>query len=109
MGLVRSRSMSTLGPGWVSKRAQHAHDAAVAFIAAPVVGLRLPADAGARIFLAGGDTASFDRLKPTLLRMGSAVHHVSEGPAGAHTKLLANSQLTTRVIVIAELSPTHRG
>jgi 3-hydroxyisobutyrate dehydrogenase len=94
---------STLSPGWVSTLAQRAGDAGLAFVDAPVVGSRPQAEAGSLIFLAGGDAAVVERLRPTLLRMGGALHHVGASPAGAYAKLVTNALFTIQVAAVAEL------
>jgi 3-hydroxyisobutyrate dehydrogenase len=94
---------STLSPPWVSRLAEHARDSGVAFVHAPVVGSRPQADAGSLIFLAGGDTKVLSGLRPILLRMGNAVHHVGTSPAGAYTKLIANALFTVQVATLGEL------
>ncbi|MFZ5896416.1 MAG: NAD(P)-dependent oxidoreductase [Myxococcota bacterium] len=94
---------STLTPAWVGKLAHHARDAQVVFVDAPVVGSRPQADAGGLIFLAGGDASALERVRPTLLRMGSAIHHLGASPAGTITKLLANTLFTTQVATLAEV------
>lgn len=94
---------STLSPRWVSKLAEQARQAGVAFVEAPVVGSRPQADAGTLVFLAGGETTILDRLRPTLLRMGSEIHHVGPSPAGAYAKLIANALFTVQVAALAEL------
>jgi 3-hydroxyisobutyrate dehydrogenase len=94
---------STLSPGWVSELVQHARGAGIAFVDAPVVGSRPQADAGNLIFLAGGETSVLDRLRPTLLHMGNAIHHLGSSPAGTYAKLLANALFTVQVATLAEL------
>ncbi|HET9959175.1 MAG TPA: NAD(P)-dependent oxidoreductase [Polyangiaceae bacterium] len=94
---------STLTPTWVAELARHARHAGVAFIDAPVVGSRPQAEAGNLIFLAGGDASALDTVRPTLLRMGSAIHHLGASPAGALSKLLANALFTTQVAAVAEI------
>ncbi|HLL24089.1 MAG TPA: NAD(P)-dependent oxidoreductase [Kofleriaceae bacterium] len=94
---------STLSPSWAAKLGEHAREVGLAFVDAPVVGSRPQADAGGLIFLAGGDAAVLERLRPTLLRMGNAVHHVGTSPAGAYTKLIANALFTVQVAAVGEL------
>jgi 3-hydroxyisobutyrate dehydrogenase len=94
---------STLSPGWVSKLAQQVGDAGLAFVDAPVVGSRPQADAGSLIFLAGGDSSILEQLRPTLLRIGSTVHHLGASPAGAYAKLMVNALFAIQVAAVAVL------
>jgi 3-hydroxyisobutyrate dehydrogenase len=99
---------STLSPGWVGSLAQQARNEGVAFVDAPVIGSLPQAEAGSLIFLAGGDASSLERLQPTLLRIGSAVHLLGASPAGAHAKLLANALFATQVATLAEIVTVAR-
>lgn len=99
---------STLTPQWVGELAQQARDEGVAFVDAPVVGSRPQADAGNLIFLAGGDASSLERLRPTLLRMGSAIHPLGASPAGSYAKLLANALFAAQVATLAEIIAVAR-
>jgi 3-hydroxyisobutyrate dehydrogenase len=94
---------STLTPEWVGKLARQAQGEGVTFVDAPVIGSRPQADAGSLIFLAGGEASSLERLRPTLLRMGSAIHLLGASPAGAHAKLLANALFAAQVATLAEI------
>ncbi|HSC85678.1 MAG TPA: NAD(P)-dependent oxidoreductase [Polyangiaceae bacterium] len=94
---------STLSPQWVSELARRAREAGVDFVDAPVVGSRPQAHAGGLIFLAGGDPSIVDGLRPTLLRMGPAVHHVGASPAGTRAKLVANALFAVQVAALGEL------
>jgi 3-hydroxyisobutyrate dehydrogenase len=94
---------STLSPAWVATLAERAKTQGLSFVEAPVVGSRPQADAGSLIFLAGGEGAAVEAVRPTLLTMGSAVLHVGSPPAGAQTKLLANALFATQVAALGEL------
>jgi 3-hydroxyisobutyrate dehydrogenase len=75
-----------------------------AFIDAPVVGSRQPAESGTLIFLAGGPLAVVERIRPVLLAMGSAVHHVGEtAGAGMAMKLMVNALYAEQVAALAEI------
>ncbi|MCA9687281.1 MAG: hypothetical protein KC457_34290, partial [Myxococcales bacterium] len=51
-------------------------DRKVSFLDAPVVGSRPQADAGALVFLVGGEAGELERARPILATMGAAIHHV---------------------------------
>ncbi|WP_437552035.1 NAD(P)-dependent oxidoreductase [Sorangium sp. So ce367] len=94
---------STLSPGWVSTLAGRAKDAGLEFIDAPVVGSRPHAERGNLTFLAGGDAAVLEPLRPILGRMGGAVKHVGASPAGAYAKLIVNTLFGVQVAALAEV------
>ncbi|MFZ5747008.1 MAG: NAD(P)-dependent oxidoreductase [Pseudomonadota bacterium] len=77
-------------------------DAGRAFVDAPLAGSRPQADAGALIFLAGGAAADVDRLRPVLLAMGSAVHHVGPVGAGCLAKLYVNAMFGAQLAMTGE-------
>jgi 3-hydroxyisobutyrate dehydrogenase len=99
---------STLSPGWVGSLAQQARKEGVVFVDAPVIGSLPQAEAGSLVFLAGGDASSLEKVQPTLLRIGSAVHLLGASPAGAHAKLLANALFATQVATLAEIITVAR-
>lgn len=94
---------STLGPAWVTDLATALQAVGARFVEAPVVGSRPQAEAGALVFLAGGSGETLARVGPLLARMGSAVHHVGDTPAGAHAKLIVNTLFAVQVAALAEL------
>jgi 3-hydroxyisobutyrate dehydrogenase len=99
---------STLSPKWVGSLAQQARNEGLAFVDAPVIGSLPQAEAGSLIFLAGGDASSLEKVQPTLLRIGSAVHLLGASPAGAYAKLLANALFVTQVATLAEIITVAR-
>lgn len=94
---------STLTPGWVAELSREARGAGLDFIEAPVVGSRPQAEAGGLHFLAGGEAATVERVRPVLASMGSAVHHIGATPAGAYAKLIVNTLFGVQVAALAEL------
>lgn len=94
---------STLSPAWVATLSAELAQRAVRFVDAPVAGSRPQADAGQVIFLAGGAAADVEALRPLLAALGTAVHHVGTGGAGATLKLAANALFATQVTAVAEL------
>jgi 3-hydroxyisobutyrate dehydrogenase-like beta-hydroxyacid dehydrogenase len=94
---------STLTVGWVRDLATHAAARGVRFLDAPLAGSRPQAEAGALIFLAGGDAADVARAEPVLRLMGGAVHHAGAQGAGAAVKLAVNALLGVQVAAMAEL------
>lgn len=94
---------STLSPGHVAGLHAAAKAAGVAFLDAPVAGSRPQAEAGALVFLAGGEADAVARAEPVLRAMGRAVHHAGEPGAGAVVKLMVNTLLAAEVAAMAEL------
>jgi len=94
---------STLSVAWVRELAVLAGGRGAAFLDAPLAGSRPQAEAGALIFLAGGDAADLARAAPVLRCMGSAVHHAGPNGAGAMVKLAINALLGVQAAAMAEL------
>ncbi|MGF1542918.1 MAG: NAD(P)-dependent oxidoreductase [Parvularculaceae bacterium] len=78
-------------------------DAGRAFLEAPVAGSRPQAEARALVFLVGGETATVERVRPTLETLGGPVHHVGPVGAGATVKLVVNAMLGAQAAQLAEL------
>jgi 3-hydroxyisobutyrate dehydrogenase len=93
---------STLTPNWVRELDQHVLQRGAAFLDAPVSGSRPQADAGQLIYLVGGEVQTVERVRDTLLLMGSAIHHVGPVGAGAVLKLAVNSLLGVEIAALAE-------
>lgn len=94
---------STVTPTFSSELADHCARHGVEFLDAPVLGSRPQADAGALIFLAGGDPTVLHRVEPVLRQIGGAVHHTGPAGTGARMKLLANALFAVQVAAVAEL------
>ena len=94
---------STLTPARVTALGQRVRAVGAHFLDAPVVGSLPQAEAGALVFLAGGDPAVVERVRDLLGVMGGAVHSVGATPAGAVTKLIVNTLLGTQVALFGEL------
>lgn len=83
---------STVGITGAARLAELADEHAVAFVDAPVLGTRKPAEQGKLIVLAAGDTALRDRVAPVFDAIGSRTIWVGEQPGDGHRlKLVANS------------------
>lgn len=94
---------STLSPQWVRELGREAEQHGVALLEAPVSGSRPQAETAQLVYLLGGDAATFERAKPLLSVLGSALHLVGPWGAGALTKLGTNALLGVQVAVLAEL------
>ncbi|HEB57658.1 MAG TPA: NAD(P)-dependent oxidoreductase [Gammaproteobacteria bacterium] len=95
---------STLSVAWCDELAACFQARHSAFLDAPVVGSRPQAEAGALIFLVGGDAAALARATSVLDCLGAGVHHV--GPAGSATrlKLAVNALFGIQVAALGELT-----
>ena len=82
--------MSTVDPTTTDALAARCAEKGVAFVDAPVGRLATHADAGQSLFMVGGESESFDRVKPLLEAMGSTIHHCGPCGAGTRTKIVNN-------------------
>lgn len=74
-----------------------------AFLDAPVVGSRPQAEAGALIFLAGGEAQTIAKAEKLFAAMGSNVCHAGPNGAGAALKLAVNALFGVQVAALAEV------
>ncbi|HEU4567298.1 MAG TPA: NAD(P)-dependent oxidoreductase [Marmoricola sp.] len=88
--------MSTIGLPGTARAQEMAESAGVAFLDAPVLGTRAPAEQGTLVVLAAGDPALRQRAEPVLDAVGSRTMWVADrpGPASA-LKLVVNSWVAT--------------
>ncbi|HEX4226758.1 MAG TPA: NAD(P)-dependent oxidoreductase [Pseudonocardiaceae bacterium] len=83
---------STVGISGATRLAELADEHDVAFVDAPVLGTRKPAEQGKLIVLAAGDAALRDRVAPVFDAIGSRTIWVGEQAGDGHRlKLVANS------------------
>lgn len=94
---------STLTPGWVAALSNAVADRSAAFLDAPMVGSRPQAEAGALVYLVGGDSAMVDRARPILGCAGAAVHHAGAVGHGMAMKLAVNALFGIQVAALGEL------
>ena len=83
--------MSTVGLAYTDQLANQAAQAGVAFVDAPVVGTKQPAEQGALVVLASGPEQALTRCQPIFDAVGSRT--ITAGPAGtgSRLKLVANA------------------
>lgn len=93
---------STVGVAGTERLVDLAADLGVAFVDAPVLGTRKPAEDGALVVLASGPERVRDRLVPVLDAIGSRTMWVGEAGAGSRLKLAANAWVFTVVEGVAE-------
>lgn len=93
---------STVGVAGTERLVDLAADLGVAYVDAPVLGTRKPAEDGALVVLASGPEQVRDRLAPVLDAIGSRTMWVGEAGAGSRLKLAANAWVFTVVEGVAE-------
>lgn len=94
---------STITPAMASTLGTAARDAGRFFLEAPVVGSRPQAEAGALLYLIGGDTEVLERAKPLIEVNAGAIRHVGEVGAAATMKLAINGLFGIQVAAYAEI------
>ncbi len=93
---------STVGLAGTDRLAKLADELGVAFVDAPVLGTRKPAEDGALVVLASGPEEVRDRVAPVLEAIGSRTIWVGEAGAGSRLKLAANAWVFAVVEGVAE-------
>ncbi|ESQ80403.1 NAD(P)-dependent oxidoreductase [Asticcacaulis sp. YBE204] len=93
---------STLTPDWIGEWAGHVTGAGGVPLDAPVTGSKLQAETGQLVFIAGGDTAPLDTVRPALAAMSRKVVHMGPSGSGAMFKLINNFMGGVQVAALAE-------
>lgn len=94
---------STLTPGWARELGGLVAAAGGRFVDAPVVGTRPQADAGALLYLAGGDEADVAELTGVISPAARAIVRAGPVGAGMTVKLAVNALFATQLAALAEL------
>jgi 3-hydroxyisobutyrate dehydrogenase len=94
--------MSTVGIEGTERCAALAAQRGVAFVDAPVLGTKQPAEDGKLVVLASGPAAERERLEPLFDAVGARTMWLGEAGAGTRLKLVANSWVLTLVEGLAE-------
>ena len=77
----------------------------VAFIDAPISGMRKRAEDGTLTMMCGGDSEQVDKLRPLLTTMASAVIHMGPVGSGQLTKLVNQLLFDINAAALAEILP----
>ena len=93
---------STVGVAGTERLVALADELGVAYVDAPVLGTRKPAEDGALVVLASGAADLRARVAPVLDAIGSRTMWVGEAGAGTRLKLAANAWVLTVVEGVAE-------
>ncbi len=94
--------MSTIGERPTGRCAQLAAERGVAFVDAPVLGTRQPAEQGALVVLASGPEEVRDRVQPVFSAVGQRVIWVGPAGSGSRLKLVTNAWILAVVEGAAE-------
>lgn len=94
--------MSTLGLQGSERCAELAGRSGIAFVDAPVLGTKQPAEQGELIVMASGPEDQRDRLEPIFDAVGRKTLWLGEAGAGSRLKVVTNSWLVTVVEGAAE-------
>ncbi|GAB2966905.1 NAD(P)-dependent oxidoreductase [Amycolatopsis acidiphila] len=93
---------STVGVEWTGKLAALAEKAGVAFVDAPVLGTKQPAEQGKLVVLASGPDELKDRCAPVFDAIGGRTMWVGPAGAGSKLKLVANAWVLALTNATAE-------
>lgn len=100
--------MSTVAPETTDRMARLCQDKGLGFIDAPVGRLASHADVGESLFMVGAAREDFERVKPLLDAMGTAIYHCGPCGAGTRTKIvnnllaIASCQLNAEALTLAQ-------
>jgi 3-hydroxyisobutyrate dehydrogenase len=100
---------STLGMEGSARLAEMASQHGVAYVDAPVLGTRQPAEQGQLIVLASGPEGVRERCTPLFDAIGSRTLWLGEAGAGTRLKLVVNNWIVGLVGVLAETVAFARG
>jgi 3-hydroxyisobutyrate dehydrogenase len=93
----------TVGPDGTAELAEWAQGQGVAFVDAPVLGTKKPAEDGTLVVLASGDPALRERVEPVLAAISSKVVWAGDAPGAASAlKLACNAWVLTITAATAQ-------
>jgi 3-hydroxyisobutyrate dehydrogenase len=93
---------STVSVEWIEELDRAAKDHGCDLVDAPVTGSKPQAEAGQLLFLAGGSSATVNKVTSILKAMGRDVIHVGPVGSGARLKLINNFLSGSQVAALAE-------
>jgi len=94
--------MSTVGTEWSDRLEKLAAERSVAYVDAPVLGTKQPAEQGALIVLASGPEEVRERSQPVFDAVGSKTLWLGPAGAGSRLKLVVNNWIVGLIGVLAE-------
>jgi 3-hydroxyisobutyrate dehydrogenase len=93
---------STVSVEWIEELDRAAKEHGCDLVDAPVTGSKPQAEAGQLLFLAGGSSATVNKVSPILKAMGRDVVHVGPVGSGARLKLINNFLSGSQAAALAE-------
>lgn len=96
-------NMSTVPPAYSKELGERLGQAGAAFVEAPVLGTKKPAEDGTLVVLAAGEPATVDTVHPLLESMGKKVLRCGAPPAATTLKLAINLLLGAHMAALAEV------
>ncbi|MGB8535821.1 MAG: NAD(P)-dependent oxidoreductase [Acidobacteriaceae bacterium] len=93
---------STVSVEWIEELDRAAKEHGCDLVDAPVTGSKPQAEAGQLLFLAGGSSATVNKVTPILKAMGRDVVHVGPAGSGARLKLINNFLAGSQAAALAE-------
>src|SRR5215207_9730666 len=94
--------MSTVGTEWSDRLEKLAAERGVAYVDAPVLGTKQPAEQGALIVLASGPEEVRERSQPVFDAVGSKTLWLGPAGAGSRLKLVVNNWIVGLIGALAE-------
>jgi 3-hydroxyisobutyrate dehydrogenase len=94
--------MSTVGEDGTRRLAETANEHGVAFVDAPVLGTKRPAEQGQLMVLASGSEEAREKSKPVFDAVGSKTVWLGEAGGGSRLKLVINNWIVGLLGVLAE-------
>ena len=94
---------STVGIAAIERLAQLAEERGVAFVDAPVLGTKTPAEKGALTVLASGPDRALDACAPVFDAIGAKTVRLGDAGAGTRLKLVVNNWL---LLLLGDLAET---
>lgn len=91
-GMVIADS-STISPSATRKFAERVGRKGVQWVDSPMTGSKTGAEAGALLFMVGGDEQAIEKLKPLYAAMGKKIFRMGETSKGQSAKLVMNLQI----------------
>jgi 3-hydroxyisobutyrate dehydrogenase len=95
--------MSTIGEAGTEQCIELARERGAAFVDAPVLGTKQPAEDGKLVVLASGPEDLADRVRPIFDAVGQKTIWVGEAGAGTRLKIVCNSWVLTVTEACAEM------
>ena len=100
---------STVGVDETTRFAAVAKEAKIAFVDAPVLGTRQPAESGELVVVAAGDAATLDRCEPIFNAIGKRTIRFAAAGEATKLKLVVNHSVIGQVGLLAETVALARG